>query len=202
MNKSDSIVKLAAAMAKVQSEMPAAQMNATNPFLKNRYADLGSVIATAKPVLAKYGISVAQFPVGDGATVGVETVLMHESGEWMSNTLTLEAHDEKGKSGAQVAGSIISYLRRYALASVLGMYADEDTDGNGKQTPAKSQPATSGNDEVILHYEDGSSVTLGNSPKAKSEQASYAEYVKVHDGKVPANIFNLRKWKENQSKES
>ena len=134
MNKSDTIAKLAAALSKAQAEMPAAQMNATNPFLKNKYADLGSIIETAKPILAEHGLSVAQFPVGDDK-IGLETVLMHESGEWLASTIYMQPQSEKGKSAAQVAGSIISYLRRYSLASVLGMYADEDTDGN--QPPQK-----------------------------------------------------------------
>lgn len=139
MKHSDSIANLALALSKAQGEMPAAQMNATNPFLKNKYADLGSVIETAKPVLAKYGLSVVQLPIGDGGKIGVETILMHESGEWVSNELTLEVADEKGKSAAQVAGSIISYLRRYSLSAALGIYADEDTDGNKPQP--KQEPA-------------------------------------------------------------
>ena len=47
--------------------------------------------------------------------------------------MTLATGSEKGKSNAQVAGSIITYLRRYSLASILGMYSDEDTDGNEPQ---------------------------------------------------------------------
>jgi len=44
-----------------------------------------------------------------------------------------EVGEERGKSTAQVAGSVITYLRRYALAAILGIYADEDTDGNGHE---------------------------------------------------------------------
>ena len=140
-NKSESITKLATALAKVQAEMTAAPLNAKNPFLKNEYADLGSIINTAKPVIAKHGISVSQFPISNGNTVGIETILMHESGEWMSNELNLELTSEKGKSAAQVAGSIISYLRRYSYASVLGMYSGDDNDGHSEPEPTpKAQP--------------------------------------------------------------
>ena len=62
--------------------------------------------------------------------------------------MTLPLGDEKVQSQAQVAGSIITYLRRYAYASVLGMYADEDTDGEpskgngqGKQQQNSRPPA-------------------------------------------------------------
>jgi len=117
--------------------MPHAKFDATNPFLKNKYASLGSVIEASKPILAKYGLAVSQLVTSDHGLVGVETVLIHESGEWISNTASLSQDDEKGKSGAQVAGSIISYLRRYSLSSILNMYADEDNDGNA---PKAEQP--------------------------------------------------------------
>ena len=135
MNHSETIGKLAEALSRAQAEMHAAKFNAVNPFLKNNYADLGSIIDTAKPTLGKYGLAVTQHPFNDGDRVGVETVLTHASGEWISSSLSLPLADEKGKSGAQVAGSIITYLRRYTLSAVLGMYSDEDTDGNSEPKP-------------------------------------------------------------------
>jgi len=132
-NKSDSIKSLAEALARAQAEMPPAQMNAVNPFLKNRFADLGSIISTAQPVLKKHGLAVSQLPVSENGEVGITTILMHESGEWLETTVSLPLINEKGKSSAQVAGSIITYLRRYSLSSVLNMYADEDVDGGGQQ---------------------------------------------------------------------
>jgi len=140
MNKSESIKELAAALGKAQAQMPAVQMNAVNPFLKNKYADLGAIIATAKPILAKHGLSVSQLPTSVGDQVGVTTMLMHESGEWLSTEMSLSVGDEKGKSSAQVAGSVITYLRRYSLASMLGMYADEDGDGNAPKPQAQAKP--------------------------------------------------------------
>ena len=142
MNKSDSVLKLSGALAKAQAEMPAVEKNATNPFLKNRYADLGAVIEAAKPILAKNGLSVVQMPVSLDNSIGVTTMLMHESGEWLEGTIFLPIGDEKGKSVAQVTGSVITYLRRYSYASILGMYADEDTDGNKPAPSAKPAPMT------------------------------------------------------------
>lgn len=133
MNKSESIKNLAEALAKAQAEMPAAHMNAVNPFLGNRFADLGSIISTAQPILKKYGLAVSQFPISGNGEVGITTILMHESGEWLEMAISLPLADEKGKSLAQVAGSIITYLRRYSLSSVLNMYADEDVDGEEQQ---------------------------------------------------------------------
>lgn len=174
MNKSSTIKELAFALSKAQAEMPPAEMNAINPFLKNKYADLGSVIKTAKPILAKYGLSVSQLPVSNGEMIGVTTILMHDSGEWIESTLTLSIGEEKGKSSAQVAGSIISYLRRYSLSSILGMYSDEDTDGNGEQdkerqsTPHSDRPYSP---EVVRDK----IIEVSSFPKFENYQASDAQ---------------------------
>ena len=138
MNKSESIKELAAALTAAQSEMPAVPMNSINPFLKNRYADLGAMIETARPVLSRHGLSITQLVTNDGGNIGIETVLMHASGEWVSSVVTMFIGDEKGKSLAQVAGSTITYMRRYSYSAILCLYADEDTDGHSAQKSAKS----------------------------------------------------------------
>lgn len=153
MNKSASITKLAEALAKAQAEMPVVKMNATNPFLKNKFADLGAVIDASRPTLAKHGLSLSQFPTSDGDKIGVTNVLMHSSGEWLEDTVYLSLSDEKGKSAAQVAGSVITYLRRYSWAAMLGLYADEDTDGhtgntNGKKPEVKQEVTVTGKPEM------------------------------------------------------
>lgn len=144
--ESASIKELATALAQAQAEFTAVPFNSTNPFLKNKYADLGSVINTAKPVLAKHGLAVSQLIYDEPGCIGVTTILMHSSGEYVLSSVALPLGEEKGKSQAQVAGSIVTYLRRYALSSILGLYADEDTDGNAPEqkrpTPVRTQAAT------------------------------------------------------------
>ena len=139
--KSDNIDALAAALAKAQAVMPVAKMNATNPFLKNKYADLGSIIEASRNALADNGLSVSQLVEGDDNKIGVSTVLMHSSGQWLESTVSMALGEERGKSAAQVAGSIITYLRRYSLASMLGIYADEDADGNAPEQKQRKQQA-------------------------------------------------------------
>ena len=136
MNKSESINELAAALCKAQGEFLPAKMNSVNPFLKNNYADLGSVIMAAKAACTKYGLAVSQPAFVQDGQVTVTTLLMHQSGQWLSSDMTLQLGDDKGRSTAQAAGSIITYLRRYGLSAMLGIYADEDTDGDtSKQIP-------------------------------------------------------------------
>jgi len=140
MNKSATISKLAGALAKAQAEMPAVKFDGVNPFLKNKYATLGAVIETARPILAKHELSLMQSPVNEGDKIGVTTILIHSSGEFIEDTIYLPASDNKGLSVAQSAGIVISYLRRYSLQAFLNMYADEDTDGHKPEaTQAKKQ---------------------------------------------------------------
>lgn len=138
MKTSDSINELATALAAVQGAMEPARMNAVNPFLKNKYADLNSVIESVKLLLAENGLSYVQMPntppIEYGPAIGLTTRLMHSSGQWIEETYTMPMpSEERGKSMMQVAGSAISYARRYALSAMLGIVADEDSDGNGQQ---------------------------------------------------------------------
>jgi len=157
MKKSDSIGKLAGALALAQAEMPDVKKNAQNPFLKNKYADLGAVIETSRPVLAKNGLSISQFPTSEGEKIGVTSILMHTSGEYIEDAIYISTSDSKGLSVAQSAGVVISYLRRYGWASILGMYADEDTDGATKPSekgkPSQSEPAPKVTNEIITSAE-------------------------------------------------
>jgi hypothetical protein len=138
--KSEQINELAAALSIAQSKMPAAKMNSTNPFLHNKYADLGAVIEAAKDQMAVNGLCVSQLVGGDASSISVTTILMHKSGQWIESTVGMAVGDEKGKSAAQVAGSIVTYLRRYSLASILGVYADEDTDGGKGDSKSEQKP--------------------------------------------------------------
>ena len=127
MDRSESIKELATALSKAQAEMPGVKMDAENPFFKSTYATLGAVISTARPVLGKHGLSIVQAAENDVRGIGVETILMHISGEFIKSELFVPLVG--GKNQIQEAGKAITYLRRYALSSMLNMYADEDADG-------------------------------------------------------------------------
>jgi hypothetical protein len=136
MNKSESIKNLASALKKAQSEMGEVKFDSTNPFFKSKYASLGAVIQASKEVLSQNGLVVSQPAITNEYGVGVRTILMHDSGEFIEETVTIPITDQKNI--AQEAGKIITYLRRYSLASMLNLYSDEDTDA---EKPAnKPQP--------------------------------------------------------------
>jgi hypothetical protein len=125
MNKSESIKEIATAMAAAQAEMGSAKKGKDNPFFKSKYADISEVIKVIKEPFANNGLSYVQFPVEKDGRVGVETILMHSSGEFVSHEFTVNL----SKQDAQGAGSAITYCRRYALQSIAGIPAEDD-DGN------------------------------------------------------------------------
>lgn len=137
MNKSDSIKELAGALAKAQSEIATAAKDSMNPHFRSRYADLASVWEACRGPLTANGLSVVQSPRSDERSVTVETLLMHQSGEWLSGELSAQV----GSIAPQAVGSAVTYLRRYALAAIAGVAPDDD-DGEAAQGRGPEQQQT------------------------------------------------------------
>lgn len=123
MKTSDQTDAIAKALAAAQGAMKNAPLNAVNPHFKNRYSDLAGVRDACVPVLAKHGIAVTQATVIDDSGFRLTTRLSHESGQWMEGSYPLTL------AKPQEMGSQITYARRYCLASMSGIAADEDEDG-------------------------------------------------------------------------
>ncbi len=139
MTKSDTIGKLAAALVRAQKNIGGATKGAANPFFKSKYADLGSVMEACKEALNNEGIAVTQ-PVGnENGRHTVTTMLVHESGEFMAETMVLEVP----KANMQDLGSAISYARRYGLQS-FGFIPAEDDDGEKTMARTATPAAVAG----------------------------------------------------------
>jgi ERF superfamily len=137
---SDQINEIAAAIAKAQAELGNVERGGTNPHFHSRYAQLGAVLDEVRPKFAKHGVAILQHAVnGVGSNVGVVTRLAHSSGQWIESSLYVAP----ARFDAQGAGSVISYLRRYALMSVAGIGPDDD-DGEAAvgrpQEPGRQVP--------------------------------------------------------------
>lgn len=123
-------------LAKFQQEVPVILKDTTGYGYK--YADLPKIFEVINPLLKKEGLGFYQ-AVNDNE---VKTVIFHiESGEQIeSNTKIPEGVTLKGLNDFQVLGSAITYIRRYALSSLLGLVTDKDTDASGEQEE-KEKPA-------------------------------------------------------------
>ena len=125
MTHSESINEIATALAKAQGQIEGAKKDAANPFFKSKYADLASVWDACRAALASNGLAVIQSPAAEGTRVSVDTLLTHSSGQWVAGTVSVTAREDS----PQAIGSAITYLRRYALQSFVGV-APEDDDAN------------------------------------------------------------------------
>lgn len=136
---SESTIEISKALAQFATNVGPVYFDSTNPYYSSKYASLAQVIAVIRESAPPLGLSWAQFPVSDVHQVGVNTIIMHESGEYLSFSVLVPLPSEfatnaRGESKqanfVQEAGKYITYLRRYALASAFGLYSEEDSDGN------------------------------------------------------------------------
>ena len=133
MKTSETTSAIFAALCALQAECSPVPFDSSNKFLGNKYASLTAQREHTRPMLGKHGLAVVQGVEGHEML----TRICHISGEWLEFSATMpELTEEKGKSGAQLMGSIITYMRRYAYASALGLVSDEDNDGNKQQATA------------------------------------------------------------------
>lgn len=113
-----------------------------------RYADLPAIFETINPLMKKHGLGFYQAVNRDE----IKTVVFHiETGETVeSYTAIQQGVQLKGMNDFQVLGSAITYLRRYALSSILGLVTDKDTDASGEQvatgSPKVATPKQTAND--------------------------------------------------------
>jgi hypothetical protein len=136
--QSESIANLAAALSVVQGKMSHAVKDSANPFFKSKYADLESVWDACRSLLAENGLAVMQFPglyTDHDKSMSLTTIISHKSGEFISQEMSVPVT----KADAQGAGSAITYMRRYALAAVVGVVQADD-DGNAASN-SQSKPA-------------------------------------------------------------
>lgn len=146
MKKSESITKLAVALAKFQGEVNNPSNTATNPFFKSKYAPLDTVLNTVRPILSKHGLSIIQTPSTEENCIVVTTILIHESGEFIE---TEPLKLKMDKITAQGAGSAITYARRYSLSAVLGIASEDDDDGNLAEPTNKPRMTSNANTSEI-----------------------------------------------------
>ena len=140
----DNANEVAAALANFNLEMENIAKNAKNPFFKSSYLDLSAIANTVRPLLAKHGLSVIQYPIDDeNGRISVNTVLLHKSGQKIEFPGIWVKPSKLGD--VQVLGSIITYLKRYSIAAILfvaGCEEDDDGEkavGRGESAPQATQ---------------------------------------------------------------
>ena len=114
----------------------------TNPRFKSSYTSLASLQRTVLPALAGYQVAVIQTqtveptPAG-GVIVVVQTLVTHPTGEYL---LARSASAPLDRTDIQSQGSICTYLRRYAFASLFAIEIDPESDSTDDDGNAVSPP--------------------------------------------------------------
>lgn len=131
---SPTVTKIASALLLAQKEIGGAKKGATNPFFKMKYSDLGSVMEACKDAFNNHGITILQ-PVStnEGITF-VSTLLLHESGEFISSSMKVSC---KNPDNPQEMGSAITYAKRYSLQAI-AFIPSEDDDGETATKPSRA----------------------------------------------------------------
>ena len=197
MRKSESIAELSKALAKFQEEVKQPLKDKNNPFFKSKYVPLENVVEAITDVAPKNGLSFVQWALNDeNGRVGVATMLMHESGEWIEFDAV---HMKADKETAQGAGALITYLKRYSLSAVFGITSDQDDDGNGASGNKVAKSATQaeiGNlkKEIIafskLMTEQGKDVK----PEQVEQTLNITDYAKLNSEDAKAAVNKLKGW--------
>ncbi|EPG1054130.1 TPA_asm: single-stranded DNA-binding protein [Listeria monocytogenes] len=141
MKMSESVIELSVALSKFQEKVEQPAKTANNPFFKSSYVPLENVISAVKKHAPDLGLSYIQIPLTEENKVGVKTILMHASGEFVEFDPFMLPLD---KNTAQGAGSALTYARRYTLSAAFGIASDEDDDGNsasGNTKPSNKNQA-------------------------------------------------------------
>ena len=115
------------AWVKAWGELGTAVKNRLNPFTKGKYADLASVMATVRPVLAKNGLALRHETEMHGSYLFLDTIIFDAQGnEWRAGQLPVaDIH-----SNPQAVGAALTYAKRFHLNAFLCLAADDDDDGN------------------------------------------------------------------------
>lgn len=137
----DKMALLYAALARAQSKFKPIAKNREVTITttkggryKFRYADLEEVNNATRAALAEEGLSIVQPVKSEPSTNAhwLETALVHKDGAAMTSRVDLKPPTTY--ADPKEFGAAVTYLRRYAITSLLNLAADDDLDANGQPT--------------------------------------------------------------------
>jgi hypothetical protein len=205
MKYSDSTKNLISALVKAQASFENAKKSSKNPFFNSKYADLAEIIESVKKPLSDNGLGFVQTVEKRDGKIEIRsidkngtkkemvfdnyalvTTLFHESGE----SIISEYPILTDKEGAQGFGAGVTYARRYALQTLLGIPADDD-DGNAASS--NNKPATSAKPEAKPAAKPASTHQLAGTVSLENIKKMDGVSVEETDTKiiVSGKTFNL-----------
>jgi len=197
MSHSESIVNLSKALFQFQGRISKIQKDSNNPFFKSKYASLSHILDNINPLLIEHGILIMQHPV-DGQSadvVSLSTMIVHaETGEYLESVFSMSPT----KKDPQGIGSCITYMRRYALVSILKLNVDEDDDdGNAASASAPasapaSARASASVPSFVLELKDKISIAQSADELSKLVPNLQDANISDHDRKTLRQAYKLK----------
>jgi hypothetical protein len=136
LSDAEKVSALWTAIAQAQSKLGPVPKNGRNPHFRTKYATLDDILKTTLPVFASVGIGITQWSSTSETGVRVKTIIGHQAGASVQDMIELPCDT----SNPQKVGSTLTYARRYALQSALGIAAEEDDDANASAIPSNPVP--------------------------------------------------------------
>jgi hypothetical protein len=203
---SEQLNELFGALSQAQAEIEIAIKDSNNPFYNSKYADLPTVWAACRPALVKNNLSIIQSIQSEGNDFFLVTWLGHKSGQYIQSCAKIaKPKPRKGESidiewNVQTVGSGITYMRRYALAAMVGVVQDDD-DGeiamnrNKRENPQPTEGVTRQQlDDLFLEYGPGFDKFFSEmmSIKKRDQTKMYQTCIQNPD----ACLENFNAWKK------
>jgi ERF superfamily len=145
---SESVGSIATALAIAQTELTNPEKSMVGTIHHNnrgdnpqtfRYAPLSGGLEIVRRILGGQQIAVAQTTDVDrvNGLINLTTILMHSSGEWISSDWPVCALSEA--SAPRRMGAALTYARRYALFTLVGIAGEDDLDAPSDVTPDRPE---------------------------------------------------------------
>ena len=131
---SEQVEKIAEALAKAQGQFPVLEKKSQAYGYK--YADLAESIQATQEALDKNGLSIQHSTIL-GESPFLRTTLFHSSGQWIFTDTPLHYKGDGKINLNQAYGSAITYARRYAIACLLNLASDKESDDDGVKSCPK-----------------------------------------------------------------
>ena len=127
-------------LMKAKQEIGTVKKDSKNPFHKSNYASLNAYIDASENHLLENGLILIQAGNGSYAEPVIVATLMHpESGQWLKSYLPIL----NAKQDSQGLGASVTYMRRYSIATLLGLVSEDDDGetacGRGKHPETKKK---------------------------------------------------------------
>jgi small-conductance mechanosensitive channel len=160
---SESVKKLAPALLAVQGKIRNMKKEAINEELNTMYVDLPTVLKFVRPILQSEDIVLIQGTEKVGDEDGIVTRLMHKSGEYVESLTSTKMVDVNNSfeelqldktNYLQKYGGQITYMRRYAIFTLLGI-GTEDNDGNEPKNVTQADMAEEFREKAVKASKKG-----------------------------------------------